>query len=112
VAKARTKGRTGSRSSKPIEIELATFANDAEERESLMGLLKMFYQGAMSSTISLARVKHDDEREEIMLVARTKTPHGTEQLLPLATLVHDEDVGNWAFPDGKGEYVKHQILLT
>ena len=112
MAKARTKGRTGSRPSKPIEIELATFANEAEERNNLMALLKMFYQGAMSSTISLARVKHDDEREEIMLVARTKTAHGTERLLPLATLVHDDDVGNWSYPDGKGAYVKHEVLLT
>jgi len=112
VAKARTKGRTGSRPSKPIEIELVTFANEPEVRDDLIDLLKMFYKGAMTSTISLAKAKHDDGREEIMLVARTKTLHGTEQLLPLATLVHDDDVENWSFPTGEGDYVKHQISIA
>ena len=109
MAKARTKGRTGSRPGKPIEIELAAYANTEEERSDLMGLLKMFYQGAMASTVSLAKAKHDDGREEIMLVARTKNIQGTDTLLPLATLVHDDDVTNWSFPDGMGAYVKHQV---
>lgn len=111
MAKARTNGRNGSRP-KPIEIELATFANEPEVRDDLIGILKMFYKGAMASMISMAKAKHDDGREEIMLVARTKMLHGTEQLLPLATLVHDDDVEKWSFPTGKGDYVKHQISIA
>lgn len=107
VVAKKNKVREGSR---PIEIELKTYAQDDETRNELAEVLKMFYKGAVMSSIGLAEALNENtNQKEIVLVGVTKNPWGTDTLYPLALSLNAEDMSRYSFPDGNGNYVKHAV---
>ncbi len=89
-----------SRSTSELKITLTAYGANEDERSEILPILKMFYEGAIRSSVAISKAKDKDGVERILLVGVDKQDHGSDVLYPIALVLDESAMSEYTFAEG------------